>query len=211
MHLGSRSVDVQDEYTSLWHVLPGSDVALRGGGCGTVAPDSSDCFVIRQHLANFELWHEEDRARMPSAPDAEIAAVKRQIDALNQRRHDLTEQLDEVLLDMAHHETWNNSAPLLSETPGMMIDRLSILSLKVFHTEEEMARRGAPDGHRQRNAGRLLVLQTQRRDLAHVLDRVWSDIEQGRARFQLYKQLKMYNDAELNPAVYGAVAQATHE
>ena len=176
--------------------------------------DSVEGLCARQHLANFELWHEEDRARDPRATDAEIAGVKRAIDAANQRRHDLTEALDLLLLDIAYREAPRREAerpyagkadevPLHSETPGMMADRLSILALKIFHTQEEMARMDAPAGHAERNAGRLRVLEEQRRDLAGCLERLWDDVLAGRRRFKLYRQLKMYNDPALNPAVYG--------
>jgi len=176
--------------------------------------DSVEGLCARQHLANFELWHEEDRARDPRATDAEIAGVKRAIDAANQRRHDLTEALDLLLLDIATREAPRREAerpaagkadevPLHSETPGMMADRLSILGLKIFHTQEEMARMDAPAGHAERNAGRLRVLEEQRRDLAGCLERLWDDVLAGRRRFKLYRQLKMYNDPALNPAVYG--------
>jgi len=155
--------------------------------------DSVEGLCARQHLANFELWHEEDRARDPRATDAEIAGVKRDIATREAPRREAERpaagKADEV--------------PLHSETPGMMADRLSILGLKIFHTQEEMARMDAPAGHAERNAGRLRVLEEQRRDLAGCLERLWDDVLAGRRRFKLYRQLKMYNDPALNPAVYG--------
>jgi hypothetical protein len=89
-----------------------------------------------------------------------------------------------------------------SETPGMMIDRMSILSLKLFHTKEEMDRAGAPEGHRERNAERLATLQEQRGDLIRCLDRFWAQVCAGERYFRQYRQLKMYNDPELNPVLY---------
>jgi hypothetical protein len=90
-----------------------------------------------------------------------------------------------------------------SETPGMMMDRLSILSLKLFHTREELDREGAPQGHRERNAKRFSTLQDQREDLARCLERLWGQICAGDRYFKQYRQLKMYNDPELNPILYG--------
>jgi hypothetical protein len=84
-----------------------------------------------------------------------------------------------------------------------MIDRLSILALKIYHTEEEEHRETATEAHRRRNADRLVLLKEQRNDLAGCLDALWSEILQGTRRFKLYRQMKMYNDPELNPAVYG--------
>ena len=159
--------------------------------------------VARQHLANFELWHTEDEARTPGATDSDLARVKRRIDETNQRRNDLSEQIDEMLLDaLASQGLPNPEAPLHSESPGLMIDRLSILALKIFHTREEMQRPGAPAGHTERNRARLDILTGQRADLAACLDRLWAETLAGSRRFKLYRQLKMYNDPALNPAVY---------
>ena len=206
----SSLLELHDRDAAAWHLSqPGDADLVREYGM-----DSVEGLVARQHLANFELWHEEDRARDPRATDAEIARVKRAIDAANQRRHDLTEALDLLLLDIASREAAlpedarpshgkAEDVPLHSETPGMMADRLSILALKIFHTQEEMARADAPAGHQERNAGRLLVLEEQRRDLAGCLERLWDDVLAGKRRFKLYRQLKMYNDPALNPAVYG--------
>lgn len=154
------------------------------------------------HRANFELWHEEDKARDPGASDLEIARVKKAIDRLNQRRNDVVEAIDEALLQEAPRQP--ASAPLHSETPGMMIDRMSILALKIFHTREQAERGDASEGHRLRNAERLRVLEEQRGDLAECLQSLWSEVLEGGRRFKVYRQMKMYNDPELNPAIYGA-------
>jgi hypothetical protein len=94
-------------------------------------------------------------------------------------------------------------APLNSETPGLIVDRLSILSLKIYHTREEVERLHAPEGHSARNSERLAILEKQRRDLAGCLDVLWKEVLSGKRRFELYRQLKMYNDPALNPAIYG--------
>lgn len=160
--------------------------------------------VTEQHLANFELWHAEDTARTPQASDHDIARTKRFIDGANQRRNDLTEQCDVLLLEFLSRQ--NLPAPgaeLHSESPGLILDRLSILSLKLFHTREEIDRPGAPPGHAARNVERLRILAEQRDDLAAALDRLWQQVLNGERSFKLYRQLKMYNDPALNPAVYG--------
>jgi hypothetical protein len=158
--------------------------------------------VLEQHRANYDLWHAEDAARSPMATDHEVAQAKRLIDTTNQQRNDLTEQLDEMLL--ASLPSPSVEAELHSETPGLMIDRLSILSLKLYHTREEIERSDAPEGHRERNLARLAVLTTQRDDLGQCLDRLWAAVLRGDRRFKVYRQLKMYNDPALNPAVYNA-------
>jgi hypothetical protein len=186
---------LHDDTTAAWHVP------------GTTDPDpaASDLasLIRAQHRANFDLWHEEDKARDPVATDHQIAEVKRAIDRLNQRRNDLVEQVDTKLLaEFQSHLDSHPEAPLHSETPGLMIDRLSILSLKIFHTREEAQRTSATEQHRQRNRDRLALLEEQRTDLGRALDALFSDIAGGRRRFKLYRQMKMYNDPELNPAMY---------
>jgi hypothetical protein len=96
----------------------------------------------------------------------------------------------------------NPDAELHSETPGLIIDRLSILSLKLFHTKEEIDRKDAPPGHGERNRKRYDILAEQRKDLANCLDRLWEQVNSGQRRFKLYRQMKMYNDPTLNPKVY---------
>jgi hypothetical protein len=164
------------------------------------APAPSSPFsqlVLDQHSANYDLWHREDDARDPGATDATIVQVKHDIDRLNQRRNDLAEQIDITLLEISPA---NPAAPLHSESPGLIIDRLSILALKIFHTGEQL-HRSTPE-HQHRNQSRLLVLNEQRTDLAACLDALWSDVLAGRRRFKLYRQLKMYNDPTLNPVLY---------
>jgi hypothetical protein len=187
-------VSQQDRETRAWH-QPAAGAAKPGTDWLSL--------VSRQHSANFELWHIEDEARVPGATNAEIASVKRRIDPVNQRRNDLAEGLDSALLAwLAARCLPNPAAALHSETPGLIIDRLSILALKIYHTREEAERANAPTGHAQRNLDRLAILEEQRADLAACLDVLWGEILAGTKRFKLYRQLKMYNDPSLNPAVY---------
>lgn len=182
---------LQDDATERWHrceALP-------------VETDSLLALVREQHRANFDLWHEEDDARCPDAPDERIADVKHAIDRLNQRRNDLVEQIDQLLMRSAGAQ--NESAPLHSETPGLIVDRLSILALKIYHTDEQAHRESATPEHRAKNLQRLHILEQQRADLAECLQALWQEVLAGKRRFHLYRQLKMYNDPELNPAIYG--------
>ncbi len=160
--------------------------------------------IIAQHRANFDLWHQEDMARDMSATAENIATVKHAIDRLNQSRNDLVEKIDEALLNAIPNQ--NCSAPLNSEPPGLIIDRLSILALKIYHTREEALRESATDDHRLRNQRRLSILEEQRRDLADCLDCLWTQVLAGERRFKLYRQMKMYNDPQLNPVLYGQEA-----
>jgi hypothetical protein len=193
---GNEIVQLQDQLTELWHLHP----TLTGNEPSSEWIEA----VARQHRANFDLWHIEDEARAPGASDAELAEVKRRVDSTNQRRNDLAEELDRALLAwLAEERLPNCDAPLNSESPGLMIDRLSILALKIWHTREESERVDAAPGHSERNRDRLAILEEQRADLAHCLDRLWRETLDGTRRFKLYRQLKMYNDPSLNPAIYG--------
>jgi hypothetical protein len=187
--------ELHDELTERWH----EDTCDAEDG----ENEPWLSLVARQHRANFELWHIEDEARAPAATEAELADVKRRIDTTNQRRNDLAEQLDHALLDWLQNRALPNpDAPLHSESPGLIIDRLSILALKIYHTREEAGRTDAPDGHGERNRDRLAILTELRGDLAGCLDSLWRETLESKRRFKLYRQLKMYNDPSLNPAVY---------
>ena len=186
---------LHDQLTRHWH----ANASVNATGAANEWLDR----VARQHRANFDLWHIEDEARTPGAADSELASVKRRIDSINQLRNDLVEHLDRALLDwLATRQLPHPEAPLNSESPGLIIDRLSILALKIYHTREEAERPDAPTGHAERNRSRLAILEEQRADLAACLDALWSDTLAGHRRFKLYRQLKMYNDPTLNPAVY---------
>ena len=162
--------------------------------------------VCRQHEQNFRLWHEEDVARSPDVSDAELARVKRSIDRLNQQRNDLIEQLDDHLIGTlvtAGVEVWPG-AQLNTETPGSAIDRLSILSLRIYHMQQQAERFDADEPHRAAARAKLEILHHQHRDLSRSLAELLEDIFSGRRRLKVYRQFKMYNDPAMNPYLYGA-------
>ena len=162
--------------------------------------------VEKQHLQNFLLWHEEDIARAPDVDDAEIARVKRSIDRLNQTRNDLIEQLDEAILQELTSSgiKINQASPINSETPGSIIDRCSIMALKIFHMNEQAARNDVDQTHLEEARRKVKILVMQRSDLVKCLFELIADIESGRRQFKLYRQFKMYNDPSLNPRIYSA-------
>jgi hypothetical protein len=185
---------LHDDATLRWHLDPPPPPVAH------VDLNSLAELALAHHRANFDLWHEEDKAREPDATHSQITAVKHTIDVLNQRRNDLVEAMDRMLLAAAGEQ--NSTAQLHSESPGLIIDRLSILALKIYHTAEEAHRASATEAHRDRNLARLALLNEQRTDLASCLDTLWAETLSGKRRFKLYRQMKMYNDPELNPAVY---------
>jgi len=176
-------------------------------------------WVLANHRHNSQLWAEEDLARRTQVADAEIAANKRAIDRHNQARNDATERIDEILLvslglvdaDSARTDAPRATVPagarLNSETAGSMIDRLSIMALKVHAMRAQVARKDVDEAHRTSSRGKLARLEQQRRDLAGCLDALLSDAAAGRAYFKVYRQFKMYNDPRFNPALVAERAQ----
>ena len=180
----------------LWHgFLPEADFS---------AAENFPRLVSIQHQVNFELWHQEDLARDPDVSDSKIAEVKRAIDNFNQRRNDLIEQMDQFLLNIINAENVKHNAEteMNSETPGSMIDRLSINALKIYHMDEEVQREEVTVEHRNKCAAKLSILREQRHDLEQCLTKLLVDLSSGEKRLKVYQQMKMYNDENLNPVLY---------
>jgi hypothetical protein len=170
-------------------------------------PDPASQAAARLHQCNARLWIQEDLARRRHAPDRELVENKRAIDRLNQERNDLIEHYDELAWD-ALSPGMAPAARLNSETPGQMVDRLSILTLKIAAMGVQAARADVGADHRQRCADRAARLAQQRADLASCLDVLLAECLAGTARFKVYKQYKMYNDPALNPSLYGETSSA---
>ena len=176
--------------------------------------------VQANHRNNCQLWAEEDLARRTTVADAEIAANKRAIDRFNQARNDATERVDELLLvalKLVDEASARSDAPvstvppgarLNSETAGSMVDRLSILALKVQAMRAQTARTDVDEAHRAASRVKLDRLLQQRHDLGGCLDALIADAIAGRAYFKVYRQFKMYNDPRFNPALVAERAQA---
>ena len=168
-------------------------------------------WVQANHRNNSLLWAEEDLARRTTVAAAEIAANKRAIDGYNQARNDATERVDELLLlalGLVDEASARSAAPqsrvapgarLNSETAGSMIDRLSIMALKLRAMHEQTQRQDVAQAHRDATQAKLDRLLEQRGDLAGCLDALLAETAAGRAFFKVYRQFKMYNDPQLNP------------
>jgi hypothetical protein len=159
--------------------------------------------IDANHRYNGLLWGEEDRARRLDVPPEDIAAGKRLIDRYNQRRNDAVEAIDEALLAELQGIVPQPGARLSSETAGAMIDRLSILALKIHHMHAQTLREDAGEAHVRACAAKLERLVAQRQDLMSCLDALLQDTQAGRAYFKVYRQFKMYNDPALNPYLNG--------
>jgi hypothetical protein len=177
-------------------------------------------WVGTNHYYNSRLWAEEDLARRTTVGDHEIAANKRAIDKYNQARNDATERVDEILLtalglvDAASAQTdapvskAPGNARLNSETAGSIIDRMSIMALKIHAMQEQTSRADVDDAHRSGSRVKLDKLRQQRTDLGTCLDALIADTQAGRAYFKVYRQFKMYNDPRFNPALVAERAKA---
>jgi hypothetical protein len=185
---------LQNQLTARWH-----EQAPAAGGEGLQR------LVQENHLRNFQLWHEEDIARRDDLGSARVHQAKRAIDRYNQERNNFIEEMDQALV--AALQPAGSGCPKNSETPGMMIDRLSILALKEYHMREEAEREDASAGHRAKCAEKLARIRLQRADLAQCLAELLEAVAAGTRTFAVYYQFKMYNDPSLNPQLYGGATR----
>jgi hypothetical protein len=190
-----------DACIDFWHADKG-DYRKAGEGLNPLARD-----LARR---NYELWHEEDQARRTDVDDSVIASVKRRIDKLNQARNDMIEKLDEQILAWLDKKLSGIPDDVInSETPGSIVDRISIMSLKIYHMREDTLRTDVTAEHLARSRRKLAILTEQRGDLYLALERLVSDYLAGKKRMKLYRQFKMYNDPELNPELYTRTGQGS--
>lgn len=181
----------QQRWTQQWHVQP-----------VTPCQETPWRFLQTNHQMNFDLWHEEDIARRDDVGAERVLQAKRAIDRFNQSRNDAVEQFDAWLLQQL--PVANASVPMHTETPGMCIDRLSIMALKIFHMQIEAERNDAGLDHCEKCRAKLAILEVQASDLVRTLGGVLAQMNAGKLQFKLYRQMKMYNDPALNPQLYAA-------
>ncbi len=181
----------QTRLTEEWHH---TEPAATGSGLALL--------VAENHLRNFLLWHEEDVARRDDLGSERVHQAKRAIDGYNQQRNNFIEEMDKILV--AELEPAVSGVPKNSETPGMMIDRLSILALKEYHMREETERTDVDEKHIASCSEKLAKITLQRGDLVNCLAELLAEVKAGTRSFSVYYQFKMYNDPALNPQLYAA-------
>ena len=165
---------------------------------GTIEAD-----LYRKNWIDTVQWHLEDIIRDPDINPVEALALKRRIDRSNQERTDLVETIDSYFYTRYHDILPLHGATINTESPAWAVDRLSILALKIYHMQEQAGRADATPQHRQACNRKLDVLLQQRADLSTAIDQLLDDIQAGRKYMRVYKQMKMYNDVDTNPILYG--------
>ena len=165
--------------------------------------DKVEHLLYRKNWIDTVQWHYEDIIRDPNIDPVAALDLKRKIDASNQDRTDLVEYIDGYFLNKYQSVQVKEGATINTESPAWAIDRLSILALKIYHMQEEVNRTDASPEHIKKCSEKLAVLLEQKRDLSTAIDQLLADIEAGEKYMKVYKQMKMYNDDELNPVLRG--------
>ena len=166
------------------------------------AADSFEDLLYRKNWIDTVQWHLEDIIRLPNIDPAEALQIKRRIDKSNQDRTDMVERLDDYFLDQFKHVQPKPTAKINSETPAWLLDRMSILLLKIYHMREQVERKDASVEHITKCQSKLAILSEQRTDMQMAFDQLMEDILYGERKMKVYRQMKMYNDASLNPMLY---------
>ncbi|MDG2371850.1 MAG: DUF4254 domain-containing protein [Flavobacteriaceae bacterium] len=161
-----------------------------------------DHLLYRKNWIDTVQWHYEDLIRDPNIEPKKGMELKRKIDASNQDRTDMVEFIDSYFLNKYKDVKVLENAEVNSESPAWAIDRLSILALKIYHMEEETSRNDASKRHKTDCKFKLDVLLEQKTDLSNAIDSLLDQISKGQKYMKVYKQMKMYNDSELNPVLY---------
>lgn len=191
--------DLQAKAISEFHDLCHGHLAWPTESPCPVEENSIWHWIAKNHRHNCLLWAEEDQARRRDVPDADIVKNKRRIDANNQARNDAIERIDEQILTRLVNVALQPEAWFNSETAGSIIDRLSIISLKILHMRKHAENPGNEQALRAEACQKLGRLHEQRTDLQFCLDQLLTGFAAGRCYYRIYRQFKMYNDPRLNP------------
>ncbi|PCE66542.1 DUF4254 domain-containing protein [Sediminicola luteus] len=186
-----------EESIAKYHIIDSVDQAFEN----PYPKDEVAHLLYRKNWIDTVQWHYEDIIRDPEINPVAALSLKRKIDASNQDRTDLVEYIDSYFLQKYKDVSVAADASINTESPAWAIDRLSILALKIYHMQEEVDRTDATADHTAQCQKKLDVLLEQRQDLSTAIDQLLTDIEGGKKYMKVYKQMKMYNDDELNPVL----------
>lgn len=200
MTFAQQCNEIFDRCVEAYHVTDDIDAPVAN----PFAPGTVEHTLFEKNLIDARQWHMEDVIRDPAIDPAAALELKRRIDRSNQERTDLVEEIDDYFRRKYAGVKPAADATINTETPAWAVDRLSILALKIYHMNLEANRADAAPEHRARCAGKLDVLLQQRADLSQAIDALLADIAAGRKFMKVYKQMKMYNDTDTNPVLYGA-------
>ena len=200
MNFAEKSYGIFEQSVADYHIDDDVDAATRQ----PYAPESIEGILYAKNRIDAVQWHLEDIIRDPEIDPVEALALKRRIDRSNQERTDMVEELDSYFRTLYSGVEVAADATINTESPAWALDRLSILALKIYHMAAEAGRADASAEHRARCAAKLAVLEEQRTDLVSAIGALLDDIAAGRKHMKVYRQMKMYNDADTNPVLYGA-------
>lgn len=198
-HFAAKANVIFDESVRLYHVTDDIDATMPT----PYAAGSDEALLFEKNWIDAAQWHMEDIIRDPEIDPVAALSLKRRIDASNQLRTDMVEELDVRFRNRYRDTEVLPDATINTESPAWAIDRLSILALKIWHMREQAERADADETHRDKCATKLDILEQQRRDLTEAIDTLLDDIEAGRKYMKVYMQMKLYNDPATNPVLYG--------
>ena len=199
MTFANKCNEIFDEVVKLYHVTDDVDAVFAN----PFAEGTIENSLARKNWIDAVQWHLEDIIRDEAIDPVEALALKRRIDRSNQDRTDLVEEIDAYFRQLYANVEILPGATLNTESPAWAIDRLSILALKIWHMREQTERNDADADHIAKCQAKLDVLLEQRVDLTTAIDQLLDDIAAGRKFMKVYRQMKMYNDPETNPILYG--------
>ncbi len=196
--ISNLAVDVFERVIEEYHVLNTVNQEFKNP-----FPDNTfQHLLYRKNWIDTVQWHYEDLIRDPKIDPVKGMELKRKIDTSNQDRTDMVEYIDSYFLNKYKNIKVLKNAEVNSESPAWAIDRLSILALKIYHMKEEANRTNAKEDHKVACNNKLNILLEQKTDLSNAIDLLLENISKGKKYMKVYKQMKMYNDDELNPILY---------
>ncbi len=198
LDLSKKALNIFNESVTKYHLIDKVDQKFNN----PYSDKSLSNLLYKKNWIDTVQWHLEDIIRDPNIEPAKGLILKRRIDHSNQQRTDLVEKIDDYYLALYKNITPSENAKLNTESPGWVVDRLSILCLKIYHMQEQVNRKDTDKDHIYQCESKLDILIEQMNDLSEAFNELLFDIENGRKKIKVYRQMKMYNDASLNPVLY---------